>query len=189
MAHARLRTTLRTPTVPITQAKPIPPVAARIINLFPWQPRRDPHHWLCRFSHPRAITLYGRTANYRCRDTLFPFQQHSIDVDYRVISPYPFLHANLLRFDPRRVAYVRTCVWARARMKTSARASTVRRQGLGYWDWYSQELFLPYARYVLPSHLASKSETGIGEWMINPLYFALAWLHSFFSIPENAAEI
>jgi len=48
-------------------------VAARIINLFPWQPRRDPHHWLRRFSHPRAITLYGRTANYRCRDTFHRF--------------------------------------------------------------------------------------------------------------------
>lgn len=50
-------------------------VAARIINLFPWQPRRDPHHWLRRFSHPRAITFYGRTANYRCRDTLHRSQR------------------------------------------------------------------------------------------------------------------
>lgn len=57
-------------------------VATRIINLFPWQPRRDPHHWLNSFSHPRAITFHGRTANYRCRDTLHR-SQHSIDADYR----------------------------------------------------------------------------------------------------------
>lgn len=101
-------------------------VAARIINLFPWQPRRDPHHWLRRFSHPRAIALYGRTANYRCRDTLHR-SQHSIVTDYRVISPsFPPIY----RPDPRRA---HTHIQARARRDVCARARARVRRHAGTW--------------------------------------------------------
>lgn len=118
------------------------------------------------FPHPRVPTLRRSDGKLRREDTLLR-SQHDINVDYSALPLSPLAPtlpslSPIRRLDPRptdtRVPARRVCV-----RTCDAHVHACVYIGLFTGIGTTARLFLPYARYVLPSCLASKSETGIGR--------------------------